>query len=341
MISCAPQHLPKIRRWLITCITLVVCMVFVGGVTRLTESGLSIVEWKLFSGVFPPLNEAAWKDAFEEYQTSPEYLKKNTHFSLSEFKGIYWLEYIHRLLGRITGMAFMIPLIIFTALRMLPRPLFWRMLGISALVGAQGTVGWVMVASGLVDDPRVNPAKLALHLSLALTVFSLLLWTWWQLQPHSTHTTSRVTYHASRFLLVLTAIQIILGALVAGNDAGMVYNTYPLMDGAWVPSGLMLREPWWSNFLYHIPMVQWQHRMGALILVMSSLAFIAYGWRQSEGAIRQCIKLFAVILCIQFGLGVATLLSVVAIAPASLHQMAAMALLAVLLRLTFLTRAYV
>lgn len=316
---------------------MVVCMVFIGGVTRLTESGLSIVEWKMVSGILPPMSDSAWEAEFAEYKTSPEFIKKNTHFGVEEFKNIYWLEWLHRLLGRITGLVFLLPLIIFAVQKKLPKPLFWRMFAISALVGTQGTVGWIMVASGLEDAPRVNPIKLALHLSIAFTIFCALLWTFLQLtrlRPSRSHAGVRT---GVRVLLGITVVQIILGALVAGLDAGYSYNTYPLMDGEFIPSQLYLLSPWWKNHLESILTVQFQHRMGALILVISTLALVAYAWRHWFPEERPWLKALLLILGIQFLLGVSTLLTHMNIWVASAHQLVALALLAVLTLLMYRT----
>jgi len=339
MIQIAPQHLPRMHAWLIACMLLVALMVVVGGITRLTESGLSIVEWKLFSGIFPPLSQQGWQEAFAAYQTSPEYRLKNTGFTLSQFQGIFWLEYIHRLLGRLTGMVFLLPLLLFAFQKQLSPPLLKRMIGISALVAMQGAVGWLMVASGLVDDPRVNPVRLALHLTLAFTIFCLLWWTWLQLRHPRGEPASCCQFWGVRALLVVTVLQIIFGALVAGNDAGLSYNTYPLMDGRFVPHGLATLAPFWRNMLENIVLVQWQHRMLALILVMSCFALIGYGWNTPNQRLKFWLRALLIVIILQFSLGVATLVSVVSIPLASLHQLVALALLTVVVALVYHTPA--
>jgi cytochrome c oxidase assembly protein subunit 15 len=247
-----PRWLPIVRRWLTLLIVLVALMVAVGGVTRLTESGLSIVEWKLVSGTLPPMSETAWQEEFDAYKTSPQYLKVNHTFTLPDFQHIFWLEYLHRLLGRIIGLAVFLPLVYFIIRRALPKPLLWRMIAITVLVGAQGTVGWIMVASGLTDQPRVAPIKLALHLLLAFSLFGALLWTRWQAIGSARSATDCKIVIATRLLLVLALIQLAFGALVAGLRAGKTYNTYPLMDGKWVPDGLYRLAPWWDNHVVYI-----------------------------------------------------------------------------------------
>lgn len=332
-----PLQSRTIKWWLILCMACVVAMVWIGGVTRLTESGLSIVEWKLLSGTLPPLTEHAWQAEFDAYKTSPEYEKVNRHFDLEAFQGIFWLEYLHRLLGRITGLVFLVPLLYFAVRRRMPAPFLWRMFGISALVGAQGAVGWLMVASGLIDQPRVSPIKLALHLSLAVSVFGLLYYTYLRERsvPRLTQFPSVLRYGA-RVLLAIFAVQLVLGAIVAGIDAGYSYNTYPLMDGKFVPIGLYLLDPWWANHLENIVTVQFQHRMGALALATATLAFAYHAYKklpQHTGL----ATLLAIAISLQFLLGIATLLSVMALPLASAHQVVALFLLAVILRFVYLT----
>jgi len=335
-ITPLPQHQRAIARWLFVCLVLVAFMVFIGGVTRLTESGLSIVEWKLFSGTLPPLNETAWHAEFEEYKATPQFQKVNAHFALADFKNIYWLEYIHRLLGRIIGLSVLLPFLYFTARKQLPPRLWWRCLGIGMLVTAQGTVGWVMVASGLNDQPRVAPIKLGIHLLLAFTVFCLILWTRWQVLDKPRGTTSTAFARGVRLMLCLAVVQIFLGALVAGLRAGLSYNTYPLMDGQFIPAGLHLMNPWWINHLENVLTVQFQHRMGALVLVAAVITLAVRGWKYM--ALQRTLKALLVIIFIQFTLGVATLLSGLNLWLASAHQVIALALLAHLVRLIYLSQ---
>jgi heme a synthase len=280
------------------------------------------------------MSDAAWQAEFDEYKQSPQFAKVNSHFNLSDFKGIFWLEYLHRLLGRVIGLAVLLPFLYFAARRMLPRPLFWRCLGIGALVGAQGTVGWIMVASGLNDQPRVAPIKLAAHLLLAFGVFSLMLWTRWQVLGAKRSSSSASVAYGARFVMLLLLIQIGFGALVAGLRAGLTYNTYPLMDGQFIPEGLHSMAPWWLNHLESVLTVQFQHRMGALVVVAATLWLCLKGWRHPQ--LHVVLRAIAGIVVLQFALGVATLLSVVNIHLASLHQLLALVLLAHLLWLLYL-----
>ncbi len=317
------------------CAMLVALMVAIGGITRLTESGLSIVEWKLVSGTLPPLSQAAWVAEFEAYKQTPQFQQVNRDFCLSDFKGIFWLEYIHRLLGRVIGMVVFVPFVYFAVRRALPRRLVWRGLGISALVGAQGAVGWVMVASGLQDQPRVEPLKLALHLLLAFAVFALLQWTRWQVNATARPSTSPRLALFTRLLLLTATLQIFFGALIAGLRAGLTYNTYPLMDGALVPDGLHRLQPWWLNHLENVVMVQFQHRMLAIGLVIMILTFIFYAWKRLDQ--RPLLLRLLVVIFLQFGLGVITLLSVVNPWFASAHQLMALLLFSLLVRLIYVT----
>ncbi len=317
-----------LKLWLLTCMSMVVLMVFIGGVTRLTESGLSIVEWKLVTGILPPLTQEGWEAELQLYRASPEYQQINRGMSVSEFKQIFWLEWLHRLLGRLTGLVFAVPLIYFAARKLLPNPMGKQMLIACLLVGAQGTLGWLMVYSGLQQDPRVSPLRLAAHLSLAFGLFCYLYWLW------LSHTqTPRASGPAVpiRIITALIALQIIFGAFVAGMDAGLVYNTWPLMDGDWMPP-YTYPAPWLESLYSHVPSVQWQHRSFAYIVAAAILGFVALNWRSGE---RKWLTIFAAILLIQFALGVFTLLYTVPITLASAHQIVALALLATAVRLCY------
>ncbi len=321
-----------IRIWLNLCILLVAMMVMLGGATRLTESGLSIVKWNLVSGTLPPLTDTAWNVEFDAYKTSPQYKQMSRdNFVLDDFKSIFWLEYLHRLLGRITGIVFIAPLLYFIARKQLDAPIKRRMIIACLLIAAQGTVGWIMVASGLVDMPRVEPLKLALHLMLAFALFGWLLWTRWKMiSPPPTEEILRGTH----ILFALVTLQIILGALVAGLRAGLSYNSFPLMDGQWIPADLYLLSPWWKNHLESVLTVQFQHRMGAYIVVAAVLMIVVDGWKRN--AHKRLLLALLAIVSLQFALGVATLLSGVQLHLALAHQFTALLLFAVSLRLIYI-----
>lgn len=323
-----------IHHWLVLCMTLVAGMVLIGGLTRLTESGLSIVEWKLLSGTVPPLTHEAWKSEFASYQTSPEYQKINNYMELADFKKIFWLEYIHRLLGRVTGLALAIPFILFAAFRKMDPPLTARMCIACILVAAQGAVGWVMVKSGLVNDPRVSPVRLAAHLTLAFLLFNLLLWTKLQLSEIRRPTAPIWQAIAIRLITLLVLIQIIFGAFVAGLDAGFSYNTFPLMDGDWIPQGLLTLEPWSRNLVENTITVQFQHRSMAYIVSCAILAFVSLSWQRTPHFRRTFIYL-VLALTLQFFLGILTLVYVVPLPLASAHQLVALLLLSISVSLCY------
>ncbi len=309
-------------------------MVVLGGATRLTESGLSIVEWKLVSGILPPMGSASWAAEFKAYQSSPQFLQVNHDFTLHDFQHIYWLEYLHRLLGRVIGLLIAGGTVFFGLRRYLPRALLLRMLGISLLVAAQGTVGWIMVASGLEHAPRVAPIKLALHLLLAFSLYSALLWTRWQMLGHERFLIPRSMAIATRGLLTLVIVQVIFGALVAGLRAGLSYNSYPLMDGQFIPDGLHLMQPWWRNHLENVMTVQFQHRMGAIAAFLGVVWLAVYGYSKTP-ALRPALRILLMVTIVQFSLGVATLLSGVALWLAIAHQLVALLLIGILVRICY------
>lgn len=330
------MHEPFLRRWVTFCAVLVALMVLVGGLTRLTESGLSIVEWKLVSGVLPPMSEQAWQEEFSSYQHSPQFKQVNSDFTVSDFKRIYWLEYLHRVLGRVIGLVLILPFAYLALRQKLSHYAAIRMGFACLLVMAQGAVGWIMVASGLVDLPRVEPVKLALHLSLAFALFGWLLWIRWGAGNDLRPGARPIDALSVRAFFALVCVQIVFGALVAGLDAGLVYNTFPLMDGKLVPSGLYMLSPWWVNHLEHIPLVQFQHRAGAWLVAIGAIWLAVRLWNQSPPMQRMALKWILAAVFLQFSLGVITLLSVVDISLASLHQMGALLLFGTALRALWL-----
>jgi len=296
-------------------------MVVVGGITRLTHSGLSIVEWQPIVGALPPLNDSQWEEAFAKYRESPEFRHRNFDMTVEAFKGIFWWEYIHRLLGRLIGVAFLLPFLYFLARKRVRGPLAWKLAAIFALGGLQGALGWYMVKSGLVDDPRVSQFRLAAHLGLAFLIYGAMFWVALGLirgdRPGEAKTPGRlaILFPALVFATVLA------GALVAGIRAGYAYNTFPLMNGHLVPPEVFMVEPWWKNFGYNMATVQFDHRLLAWIVL--AMAIVAWGRSrgpQAPSAVRAWSQALAVAVGLQFALGVATVLSVVHILPAVLHQ---------------------
>ena len=244
--------------WLLLIAGMVFAMVVLGGITRLTQSGLSMVEWRPVTGWLPPLTQDAWQQAFAAYQKFPEYEKLNSGMTLAEFKGIYWLEYLHRLWGRFIGLAFALPFLFFLARGWIDRRLGWKLFGVFALGGAQGALGWYMVKSGLVDRPDVSQYRLVAHLGLAMLIYGYLLWVAFGLlapiaQPHRRRPGSPAPRLGSHGLVLVT---VLAGGFVAGLDAGFAYNTFPLMDGELIPSQLFATTPSWRAFFEDVTTVQ-------------------------------------------------------------------------------------
>jgi cytochrome c oxidase assembly protein subunit 15 len=309
-----------VRLWLYGMAFLVFCMVIVGGATRLTDSGLSITEWKPLLGAIPPLNEADWLAAFEKYKLIPEYQIQNRGMALSDFKFIYWWEWAHRFLGRFIGVAFAVPLIYFTFTRRIEWNFWPKLLALFVIGGAQGALGWYMVASGLVDRVDVSQYRLAAHLTLAALIFAAIIWVAENLGRKRRYPSTSDDWFAI-LLVAFILLQIAAGGFVAGLDAGQGYATWPKMDGQWVPSGLWIMEPGWKNIFENAMAVQFNHRLLAYVLL---LATIIHAWRSpSHPATILAFAIFA-----QACLGVLTLLLHVPLAAALIHQAGAMIVLA-------------
>lgn len=314
-----------IAAWLLVCCALVFAMVVVGGVTRLTHSGLSITEWDPIVGAVPPLDSADWQKAFTLYQATPEYRDVNRGMTLDEFKGIFWWEYFHRLLGRAIGVVFLVPYLAFLLARRIPRGYAIPLFGIFVLGGLQGALGWFMVKSGLVADPRVSQFRLTAHLGMAFVILAAMLWTALSLRRRDDGAPGvRVPRRArtvARTLAVLVFAQVLLGGLVAGTRAGFAYNTFPSMNGAIVPDEIMMLSPWWKNFFWNLATVQFDHRLLAWVLAV--LVPCAWWWLRRLALPRRARNradwLLAAV-AVQIGLGIATLLLVVPLSLAALHQ---------------------
>ena len=333
MTSISAQRTPEkraVRWWLFSVALLIVIMVLVGGATRLTESGLSIVEWKPVTGALPPLTEAQWTQAFDAYKTIPQYHALNAGMTLAAFKTIFWWEWSHRLLGRAIGAVYLIPFLWFLWRGGLSAELKRRLWLIFALGALQGAVGWWMVASGLSERVEVSQYRLATHLVLALLIFAAVVWTLRRLAEGVSIAGPARLKIASVALVVLTFVQLYLGALVAGLRAGLVYNTWPDIDGSLVPAAarLWFETPWWRNLFDNALTVQFEHRMTAYALfVLAALhAFDAVRSRAGTAAISGALWLLAAIT-VQATLGILTLLNQVPIALALAHQAAAIAVL--------------
>ncbi len=321
-----------IRLWLYLVAALVFAMVLVGGATRLTESGLSIVEWKPVTGALPPMSEADWQAEFKAYQAIPQYREVNRGMSLAEFKSIYWWEWVHRQLGRLIGAAFLLPFLWFLWRGQVGPGLRGRLWLIFGLGAAQGAVGWWMVASGLADRINVSQYRLAFHLTLACIIFAAMVWTAQRIKPRPAITAPARIRGGAIVLLVLVLLQIYLGALVAGLRAGLVYNTWPLIDGVWWPAAgnLLFSDPWWRNFFENALTVQFVHRMMAYLLWIVAILHVADVTRSLRGgpALNGALALASAIT-IQIGIGVLTLVHHVPISFALLHQGMAMVVLTI------------
>jgi cytochrome c oxidase assembly protein subunit 15 len=321
----------QIAAWLLICCALVFAMVVVGGVTRLTNSGLSIVEWQPLIGTIPPLSDKDWNELFEKYHQTPQYKKVNLGMSLEEFKSIFWWEYFHRLLGRVIGLAFFIPFLYFIARKGIDRPLGFKLAGIFVLGGLQGAMGWYMVKSGLVDNPHVSQYRLTAHLGLAFVIYAAMFWVALGLlfPPDTSFVNSKVRglRRFSTFLAVLIFVMVLSGGFVAGIRAGLAYNTFPLMNGHVIPPEIFMLEPWYRNFFDNMATVQFDHRMIAWTLAILIPVF----WYRSRslplsGSARFACSLLLVMLAIQIGLGISTLLLVVPLPLAAAHQAGAVLL---------------
>lgn len=301
--------------WLFGVCAMILLMIALGGATRLTGSGLSIMEWAPFRGVLPPVSEAEWQRLFRLYQQIPQYALVNEGFGIAGFKQIFWLEYLHRLWGRLIGFAFLLPMLWFWARgAFAPRSgLRWlrpRLLVLFLLGGAQGGVGWFMVASGFAaDSTAVSPYRLVVHLLLALVLYATILWTGMSvLRPQSASVTSTLARRLLIATCLLLALTILAGGFVAGTHAGLDYNTFPLMDGRLVPAGFASLEPFWRNLTENIAAVQFNHRLLATLTALAAAAAVAAGL--SSGGPPLALYALAGAVVLQYGLGVATLLAV-------------------------------
>jgi cytochrome c oxidase assembly protein subunit 15 len=320
-----------VRLWLLIVAALVFAVAAVGGTTRLTGSGLSIVEWQPVTGALPPLSEAGWQAAFAKYKTIPQYREVNAGMSLAEFKVIYWWEWTHRLLGRAIGVVFMLPFLWFLwrgAIEPALRLRLWTIFGLGAV---QGAVGWWMVSSGLQERVNVSQYRLAFHLTLACLIFVMILWTAQRLKPREPVSVPAHIRNGAAVLVAMILLQIYLGALVAGLRAGLVYNTWPQIDGALVPDveRLFFEQPWWRNFFENTLMVQFNHRIvGYAIWVFAILHVVAVvRTTRGEAALNGALVL-ASALTLQAALGIVTLLQQAPLTLALAHQAMAVMVLA-------------
>jgi cytochrome c oxidase assembly protein subunit 15 len=332
----------QVAIWLLLCCTALFVLIVVGGVTRLTRSGLSIVEWQPIVGALPPLDEAQWAALFEKYKQTPEYMQVNRGMSLDAFKGIFWWEYAHRLLGRLLGLAFLAPMLWFVLRRQVDRTLGLKLAGIFVLGALQGVMGWYMVKSGLVDDPRVSHLRLTAHLGLAFLIFAAMFWVALDLLRTRTPQPAPLQRRLARFaaaLVWVVFLMILTGGLVAGIRAGFAYNTFPLMNGHVVPPEIFMIEPWHLNFINNMATVQFDHRLLAWLLALSVPA-LWFACRRLQGAraVQVAANALVFALALQITLGIATLVLHVPIALAAAHQAGAVAVFAAALALAHVLR---
>jgi heme a synthase len=323
----------QVAAWLLVCCALVFALVVVGGVTRLTHSGLSIVEWQPIVGTLPPLSDAQWQEVFHKYQQTPEYQKVNLGMPLEEFKRIFWWEYFHRLLGRAVALVFFLPLLYLALSRKIGRGLALGLFGIFVLGALQGALGWYMVKSGLVDDPRVSHYRLTAHLGLAFLIFAATLWTALgvlapRAAPPDPGRRRLLLFAAS--LSATTFLMALSGGLVAGMHAGLAYNTFPLMNGYIVPSQYLALQPWYHNLFNNVAAVQFDHRMIACLLaILVPLFWLRSRSVQLQPRARRAGNLLLLALVVQITLGILTLLLRVPVPLAAAHQAGALTLFAV------------
>lgn len=328
--------------WLCALAAMVFVMIVLGGVTRLTESGLSIVDWRPVTGWLPPLSDTEWRTLFAAYQGSPEFRHANFWMTLADFKEIYWLEYLHRLWGRVIAVAFAVPFVYFLARGRLKGGLAVHLWTLLALGAAQGLLGWYMVRSGLVDVPTVSQYRLAAHLALAVLIYGYMLWLAFGLFFRERPPPPRAdgTVRALAFVALAWAFLTMLsGAFVAGIDAGLAYNTFPLMDGRLLPRGLFALSPWMANLFENTATVQFNHRVLAILLVVYLTgAWLLVRRRGQPAPISRAFACLAMTGGVQACLGIATLLSGVALPLAAAHQVGAIAVLTAALWAVAVTR---
>jgi cytochrome c oxidase assembly protein subunit 15 len=317
-----------VRAWLYCVLVVLFALVLVGGATRLTNSGLSITEWNPIHGVIPPLNQAEWQEEFAKYQQIPEYRQINKGMSLGDFKSIFWWEWTHRLLARGVGVIFFVPFLLLLLSRRIEQGLAPKLAGLFVLGGLQGAIGWWMVASGLSVRTDVSQYRLATHLTVACLIFTAIMVVARGLAPHSEPPADRGTQRFAGWLVVAVLAQIYLGALVAGLNAGMSYNTWPLMDGSVVPRGLFVIDPAWRNVFENPKTVQFVHRCGAYAVFLLALWHMAFAMRRRPGSThaRRAAVLFALV-ALQAAIGISTLVLQVPLHLALTHQAMALVVL--------------
>lgn len=334
-----PESDRQVARWLLLMCALVFLMVVLGGVTRLTGSGLSITDWRPVSGILPPMSDQAWEDTFARYRQTPEFRDVNSSMDLGAFKGIFWLEYLHRLLGRIIGLVFLLPFAWFLWRGRIQRNQWPKYALMFVLGGLQGLLGWYMVKSGLIDNPRVSQYRLVAHLLAAIAIYAYMLWVALSLLNPAGGQAPHPWFRRTVALGVLVFVTVVSGGFVAGLDAGLVYNTFPMMGAYWIPPDYAVLEPAWRNLFENMAAVQFNHR---LLAVMTFCFVVAYWWAARRQALprrgRTGVTALLHTAVLQVALGISTLVFMVPIPLAAAHQAVALVLLTVVLYLTHALR---
>ena len=326
-----------VSQWLLVCLLLILVMVILGGVTRLTNSGLSMVNWHPIHGSIPPLNSEQWLEEFSYYQQSPEYQKINRDMNVDQFKSIFWFEYSHRMLGRLIGLVFLIPFLFFLFAGKIRKGLTPKLLIMFLLGGLQGLLGWYMVKSGLVNNPHVSQYRLTAHLVSAILIYAFILWTILDLGskreylPFSKSALS-TTRKYSICLILLLLVVIISGGFVAGLKAGLIYNTFPLMGGQLIPDGISALTPWYLNLFENSVTAQFDHRLLAIVTGILMLIWYIRGRNYPhDESIRKSFKIVGMMIIIQVALGIATLVNQVPVWLGVMHQAGALLLFTAML----------
>jgi heme a synthase len=324
----------KVALWLLILCGLVFAMIVLGGVTRLSGSGLSIVDWRPIMGALPPLSDTEWQQTFEMYRQSPEFQKVNSHMTVDDFKGIFWLEYLHRLLGRLIGLTFLLPFVYFLWRGYIRRQEWPKYALMFVLGGLQGVLGWYMVKSGLVDNPRVSQYRLTAHLVAAIAIYTYMFWVALSLLFRGDGTATHPWFARTLLLAALVLTTVISGGFVAGLDAGLVYNTFPRMGNYWVPPDVAALSPWWKNFFENMATVQFNHR----ILALTTFSVIVVYWWFARKAdmpakVRPGVNALLHTALLQVALGISTLVLMVPLVLAAAHQAVAVLLFTVTLYL--------
>ena len=325
-------HNRTVARWLLICCGLVFAMVVLGGFTRLTGSGLSMVDWRPFMGWLPPLTDTEWQRVFEMYQQSPEYQKVNSDFGVEEFKGIFWLEFLHRLLGRTIGLVFFVPFVFFLIKGYIRKQEWPKYCLMFVLGGMQGVLGWYMVKSGLVDVPHVSQYRLTAHLVAAFAIYAFMFWVAMSLLYPANGDSQHAWYGRTLGLTTLASVTIVSGGFVAGLKAGKIYNTFPMMGDYWIPPGTLALEPWWRNFFDNMTTVQLDHR----VLAITTFVAIVIFWFKARSVdlparTKPAVNALLHTAILQVALGIATLIMAVPVLLGAMHQAVAMLLFTVML----------